>query len=80
MESGDDFFDGDLLAIARSLPFWSEKDLPFLPSAEKAAVKELQEECLDLLNAFPSTLEWDLELLGKHLSFCQHYGHVLGRL
>lgn len=66
VESGDDFFDGDLLAIARSLPFWSEKDLPFLPSAEKAAVKELQEECLDLLNAFPSTLEWDLELLGSN--------------
>eukprot|EP00250_Pteridium_aquilinum_P013438 c21342_g1_i2 orf=288-1751(+) len=64
--SGNDFFDGDLLAIARSLPLWSEKDLPFLPSAEKVSVKELQKECLDLLKAYPTTLERDLELLGSN--------------
>lgn len=66
IESGDEFLDGHLLAIARSLPFWSEKDLPFLPSAEKVSVKELQEECSSLLNAYPTTLQSDLELLGSN--------------
>lgn len=66
VESGDAFYDGDLLAIARNLPFWSEKDLPFLPSAEKAAAKNLQEECVNLLDAFPTTLEADLKLLGSN--------------
>lgn len=65
INSGDTFLDGDLLAVARNLPFWSEKDLPFLPSAEKASVKELQDECFKLLKTYPTKLERDLELLGN---------------
>ncbi|MCO5598005.1 hypothetical protein L7F22_052094 [Adiantum nelumboides] len=65
VKSEDNFLDGDLLAVARSLPFWSEKDLPFLPSAEKASVKELQEECFKLLKAYSTKLERDLDLLGS---------------
>ncbi|KAI5068232.1 hypothetical protein GOP47_0016577 [Adiantum capillus-veneris] len=65
VDSGDAFLDGDLLAVARSLPCWSEKDLPFQPSAEKASVKELEEECFKLLKAYPTKLERDLELLGS---------------
>ncbi|KAH7438709.1 hypothetical protein KP509_04G027900 [Ceratopteris richardii] len=63
-QSGDEFLDGNLLAVARNLPFWAEGDLPFLPSIEKAAVKELQEECFQLLKSYPTSLERDLELLG----------------
>ena len=61
--------DGYLLAVARNMPFWSEGDLPFLPSAESMAVKGLVRECTMMLNAYSTTMETDLKLLGTFLKF-----------
>lgn len=59
----DSFVDGAILAAARTLPSWSEGDLPFLPSMEKKAVEELQEECWKILGTFPTTVDKDLNIL-----------------
>ena len=65
VKTGDKFLDGYLLAVARNMPFWSEDDLPFLPSAESIAVKGLLKECTMMLNAYSTTMETDLKLLGN---------------
>ncbi|XP_038876975.1 protein PLASTID TRANSCRIPTIONALLY ACTIVE 14 isoform X3 [Benincasa hispida] len=59
----DTFVDGAVIAAARSLPSWSDGDIPPSPSREKKAVKELQEECQRMLAAFPTTSEKDQKLL-----------------
>ncbi|XP_048141331.1 protein PLASTID TRANSCRIPTIONALLY ACTIVE 14 isoform X2 [Rhodamnia argentea] len=60
---GGTFMDGAVLAAARALPTWSDRDLPALPSMERKAAKELQEECQQMLVQFPTTLEQDQEIL-----------------
>lgn len=57
--------DGAVLAAARALPTWSDRDLPAVPSVERKAAKELQEECQQMLAQFPTTLKQDQEILGK---------------
>ncbi|XP_024517520.1 protein PLASTID TRANSCRIPTIONALLY ACTIVE 14 isoform X3 [Selaginella moellendorffii] len=59
----DPMADGAVLAAARILPMWSDADLPFLPSMEKRAVRELQKECRQLLSAYPSSYEQDVKLM-----------------
>ncbi|KAJ0247109.1 Protein PLASTID TRANSCRIPTIONALLY ACTIVE 14 [Hirschfeldia incana] len=62
--SGDDsFVDGAVIAAARTLPTWSDIDLPPIPSAERKAVKELQDECKKMLAEYPTTSEQDQKLL-----------------
>ncbi|CAK9327267.1 unnamed protein product [Citrullus colocynthis] len=59
----DTFVDGAVIAAARSLPSWSDGDIPPSPSRERKAVKELQEECRQMLAAFPTTTEKDQKML-----------------
>lgn len=61
---GDSFVDGAVIAAARTLPTWSDRDMPPIPSLERKAVKELQEECLQMLAEFPTTSEQDQKILG----------------
>ncbi|GLU09391.1 hypothetical protein SLE2022_335030 [Rubroshorea leprosula] len=60
---GDSFVDGAVIAAARTLPTWSDGDLPPIPSKEKKAVKGLQEECQQMLAQFPTTSRQDQKLL-----------------
>ncbi|KAI6704240.1 hypothetical protein NL676_013376 [Syzygium grande] len=60
---GGTFVDGAVLAAARALPTWSDRDLPAVPSVERKAAKELQEECQQMLAQFPTTLKQDQEIL-----------------
>ncbi|XP_042027386.1 protein PLASTID TRANSCRIPTIONALLY ACTIVE 14-like isoform X1 [Salvia splendens] len=59
----DSFVDGAIIAAARTIPTWSDGDIPPIPSAERKAVKELQEECHQMLAEFPITAEQDEEIL-----------------
>ncbi|KAK4492296.1 hypothetical protein RD792_003099 [Penstemon davidsonii] len=62
---GDDsFVDGAVLAAARTLPTWSDGDIPPIPSMERKAVKELQEECQQMLAQYSTTAEQDQQILG----------------
>lgn len=63
----DTFVDGSVIAAARTLPTWSDGDTPPIPSLEKKAVKELQEECKKMLSGFPSTSKQDQKTLGTNL-------------
>lgn len=60
---GETFVDGAVIAAARTLPTWSDRDMPPIPSAERKAVKELKEECLQMLAEFPTTSEQDQQIL-----------------
>ncbi|XP_015066634.1 protein PLASTID TRANSCRIPTIONALLY ACTIVE 14 isoform X1 [Solanum pennellii] len=60
---GDRFVDGAIIAAARTLPTWSDGDLPPIPSLERKAVKELQEECHQMLAEFPTTSDEDQKIL-----------------
>ncbi|XP_010260759.1 PREDICTED: protein PLASTID TRANSCRIPTIONALLY ACTIVE 14 isoform X2 [Nelumbo nucifera] len=60
---GDGFVDGAVIAAARTLPTWSDGDMPPIPSQERKAVKELQEECQLMLAEFPTTSYEDQEIL-----------------
>ena len=62
---GDAFVDGAVIAAARKLPTWSDGDVPVIPNRERKAVKELQEECQQMLEEFPTTSKEDKKLLGK---------------
>ncbi|TYH68812.1 hypothetical protein ES332_D05G014000v1 [Gossypium tomentosum] len=62
-DKGDNFVDGAVIAAARTLPTWSDGDVPLIPSMERKAVKELQEECQQLLAQFPTTSAQDQKLL-----------------
>ncbi|KAH7544877.1 hypothetical protein FEM48_Zijuj01G0032500 [Ziziphus jujuba var. spinosa] len=61
--SGDTFVDGAVIAAARTLPTWSDGDVPPMPGMERRAVKELQEECLQMLGEFPTTSKQDQKIL-----------------
>lgn len=63
--SRDTFVDGAVIAAARTLPTWSDGDVPPVPSIERKAVKELQEECQRMLAEFPTSSKEDQKLLGK---------------
>lgn len=58
------FVDGAVIAAARSLPTWSDGDIPPLPNEERKAARELQEECRKMLADFPTTSEEDRNILG----------------
>ncbi|XP_044497337.1 protein PLASTID TRANSCRIPTIONALLY ACTIVE 14 isoform X1 [Mangifera indica] len=60
---GDSFVDGAVIAAARTLPTWSDGDVPLIPSLEKKAAKELQEECQRMLAEFPTTSKQDHAVL-----------------
>ncbi|XP_052191142.1 protein PLASTID TRANSCRIPTIONALLY ACTIVE 14 isoform X2 [Diospyros lotus] len=62
---GESFVDGAVIAAARTLPIWSDGDVPPIPSAERRAVKELQEECQRMLAEFPTTAEHDQQILAS---------------
>ncbi|KAK4440383.1 protein PLASTID TRANSCRIPTIONALLY ACTIVE 14 [Sesamum alatum] len=59
----DTFVDGAVIAAARTLPTWSDGDIPPIPSMERKAVKELQEECQQMLAEFPTTAGQDQQIL-----------------
>ena len=40
-------------------------DVPPIPSMERKDVKELQEECQQMLSEFPTTSEEDQKMLGR---------------
>ncbi|MED6143337.1 Protein PLASTID TRANSCRIPTIONALLY ACTIVE 14 [Stylosanthes scabra] len=60
---GDTFVDGAVVAAARTLPTWSDKDVPPIPSSERMAVKELQQECRQMLAQYATTSKQDEKLL-----------------
>ncbi|KAK2967950.1 hypothetical protein RJ640_026377 [Escallonia rubra] len=60
---GDSFVDGAVLAAARTLPTWSDGDVPPIPSLERKAVKELQDECQQMLAEFSTTSQQDQQIL-----------------
>ncbi|OVA07897.1 SET domain [Macleaya cordata] len=60
---GDDFVDGAVIAAARTLPTWSDGDIPLVPSVERKAARELQEECQQMLAEFPTTSDQDQQIL-----------------
>ncbi|KAM5587033.1 protein PLASTID TRANSCRIPTIONALLY ACTIVE 14 [Rosa sericea] len=60
---GDTFVDGAVIAAARTLPTWSDGDVPPIPSMERRAIKELQEECRQMLAAFPTNSKEDQNIL-----------------
>ncbi|XP_062078182.1 protein PLASTID TRANSCRIPTIONALLY ACTIVE 14 isoform X2 [Humulus lupulus] len=62
-KAGDTFVDGAILAAVRTLPTWSDGDVPLIPSVEKKAVKELLDECKRMLADFPTTFKQDQKLL-----------------
>lgn len=62
-DNRDNFVDGAVIAAARTLPTWSDGDVPPIPSMERKAVKELQEECQQMLAQFPTTSGQDQKLL-----------------
>ncbi|XP_065854004.1 protein PLASTID TRANSCRIPTIONALLY ACTIVE 14 [Euphorbia lathyris] len=61
--NGDSFVDGAVIAAARTLPTWTDGDMPPLPSMERKAAKELQEECQQILSEFSTTCDEDQKLL-----------------
>lgn len=77
---GDTFVDGAVIAAARTLPTWSDGDVPPIPSMERKAVKELQEECQRMLAEFLTTSKQDQKLLGKfdmHILTLEIWRHLL---
>lgn len=71
---GDTFVDGAVIAAARTLPTWSDGDVPPVPSAERKAVKTLQDECQKMLSGFATSSKQDQKLLGKfdvHTSYLE---------
>ncbi|OMO80389.1 hypothetical protein COLO4_24113 [Corchorus olitorius] len=67
-DSGDNFVDGAVIAAARALPTWSDGDVPPIPTVERKAVKELQEECQQMLAQFPTTSKQDQKLLAQSVT------------
>ncbi|GAB2213943.1 hypothetical protein Droror1_Dr00018270 [Drosera rotundifolia] len=62
-EGEKNFVDGAVIAAARSLPTWSDGDIPPLPSKERDAAKALQFECQKMLAQFPTTAKQDQRIL-----------------
>eukprot|EP00267_Zea_mays_P056500 XP_023156536.1 uncharacterized protein LOC100279779 isoform X1 [Zea mays] len=65
-----DFVDGAVVAAARALPTWSDGDVPAIPSVERKSAQALQEECRQMLDSFPTTIEQDQQILDSdaHIS------------
>ncbi|XP_058072259.1 protein PLASTID TRANSCRIPTIONALLY ACTIVE 14 isoform X2 [Magnolia sinica] len=64
LSDGEDaFVDGAVIAAARTLPTWSDGDMPPIPSAERKAARELQEECQQMLAEFPTSSDEDQQIL-----------------
>ncbi|XP_061365984.1 protein PLASTID TRANSCRIPTIONALLY ACTIVE 14 isoform X4 [Gastrolobium bilobum] len=61
--TGDTFVDGAVIAAARTLPTWSDGDVPPIPSVERKAVKELKGECQQMLAEFATTSKQDQKAL-----------------
>ncbi|KAG9439026.1 hypothetical protein H6P81_019191 [Aristolochia fimbriata] len=67
LSSGEDpFVDGAVIAAARTLPTWSDGDIPPIPSAERKAVKQLQEECREMLAKFSTSSGEDQQILDSN--------------
>uniref|UniRef100_A0A803N3L1 Rubisco LSMT substrate-binding domain-containing protein n=1 Tax=Chenopodium quinoa TaxID=63459 RepID=A0A803N3L1_CHEQI len=64
-KEGDSFVDGAVIAAARTLPTWSDGDVPMIPSTERKAAKELQEQCQNFLAKYPTTAKQDQKILGN---------------
>ncbi|XP_021857024.1 protein PLASTID TRANSCRIPTIONALLY ACTIVE 14 isoform X2 [Spinacia oleracea] len=62
-KEGDSFVDGAVIAAARTLPTWSDRDVPIIPSVERKAAKELQEQCHEILAKYPTTAKQDQQIL-----------------
>ncbi|KAH7654590.1 [Ribulose-bisphosphate carboxylase]-lysine N-methyltransferase protein [Dioscorea alata] len=62
-EQDASFVDGAVIAAARTLPVWTDVDMPMVPSIERKAARELQEECHQMLSEFQTTSDQDLQLL-----------------
>ncbi|KMT15049.1 hypothetical protein BVRB_3g061710 [Beta vulgaris subsp. vulgaris] len=62
-KGGDNFVDGAVIAAARTLPTWSDGDVPIIPSIERKAAKELQEQCQECLAKYPTTSKQDQRIL-----------------
>ncbi|ONI11661.1 hypothetical protein PRUPE_4G119100 [Prunus persica] len=60
---GDTFVDGAIIAAARTLSTWSDGDVPPIPSMERRSVKELQEECRQMLAVYPTNSKQDQKIL-----------------
>ncbi|CAI9091074.1 OLC1v1025995C1 [Oldenlandia corymbosa var. corymbosa] len=59
----ENFVDGAVLAAARTLPTWTDGDVPPIPSIERKAAKELQDECQQMLAQFPTNARQDQQIL-----------------
>ncbi|KAM3413197.1 hypothetical protein ACQJBY_004397 [Aegilops geniculata] len=57
------FVDGGAVAAARTLPTWSDGDLPAIPSVERKSAQALQEECRKMAESFSTTIQQDEEIL-----------------
>ncbi|KAJ6822175.1 protein PLASTID TRANSCRIPTIONALLY ACTIVE 14 isoform X1 [Iris pallida] len=68
LSNGEDskFVDGAVIAAARTLPTWSDRDTPPVPSIERKAARELQEECRQMLAEFTTTSNQDQEILDSN--------------
>ncbi|XP_042511329.1 protein PLASTID TRANSCRIPTIONALLY ACTIVE 14 isoform X3 [Macadamia integrifolia] len=62
-DNGDSFVDGAVIAAARTLPTWSDGDMPSVPSKERKAARQLQEECQHMLAEFPTNFQQDQQIL-----------------
>ena len=61
------FVDGGVVAAARTLPTWSDGDLPAIPSVERKSAQALQEECRKMSESFSTTIQQDEQILGNML-------------
>uniref|UniRef100_A0A0D9WKE0 SET domain-containing protein n=1 Tax=Leersia perrieri TaxID=77586 RepID=A0A0D9WKE0_9ORYZ len=57
------FVDGGVVAAARTLPTWSDGDVPAIPSVERKSAQALQEECQTMLESFSTTIQQDQDIL-----------------
>ncbi|XP_074275651.1 protein PLASTID TRANSCRIPTIONALLY ACTIVE 14 [Silene latifolia] len=62
---GGNFVDGAVIAAARTLPTWSDRDVPPIPSEERKAAKELQQQCQEILFRYPTTSKQDERILAS---------------
>ncbi|XP_024159090.1 uncharacterized protein LOC112166469 isoform X2 [Rosa chinensis] len=74
---GGTFVDRAVIAAARALPIWSDGGCASNSSMERRAIKELQEECRQMLAAFPTNFKEDQNILGKPATRILIYGEVV---
>ncbi|KAK8966363.1 hypothetical protein KSP40_PGU015630 [Platanthera guangdongensis] len=68
LSRGEDsnFVDGAVIAAARALLSWSDRDMPPVPSVERRAARELQEECRQMLASLLTTSHEDQQILDSN--------------